>query len=143
MTYISVGKRAAAMLIDGAALLAIGWMIALATGDATATGFALSGAPALLLFVVAFAYFIVLEARLGATLGKLALGLIVIREDGAAIDWRASLVRNLLRVIDGLFFYLVGAILVWTSPTRQRLGDRVAGTVVTRRAAAPSAASAQ
>lgn len=34
-----------------------------------------------------------------------------------------------------LFVYLVGAILVWTSDRRQRLGDRVAGTVVAKRGA--------
>jgi uncharacterized RDD family membrane protein YckC len=43
-----------------------------------------------------------------------------------------SLVRSLLRIIDGLFVYLVGAILVWRSDMKQRFGDRVAKTVVVR-----------
>lgn len=42
--------------------------------------------------------------------------------------------RNVLRLLDGLFFYLIAAILVWTSRNRQRLGDRVAGTAVVRAA---------
>ena len=67
------------------------------------------------------------------SLGKMALGLRVIRTDGAPISWTESIIRNLLRIIDGLFVYLVGAILIWTSPLKQRLGDRVAKTVVVRR----------
>ena len=35
------------------------------------------------------------------------------------------------RIIDGIAFYLVGAIIVWNdSATRQRLGDKAAKTVV-------------
>jgi uncharacterized RDD family membrane protein YckC len=45
---------------------------------------------------------------------------------------QAALIRNILRIVDGLFVYLVGAILVWKSDKRQRLGDRVAHTVVVR-----------
>jgi uncharacterized RDD family membrane protein YckC len=80
-----------------------------------------------------FGYFIVLEATQGATLGKMALGLRVVKTNGAPITWADSLIRNLLRIIDGLFGYLVGAILIWSSPLKQRLGDRVAHTVVVRR----------
>jgi uncharacterized RDD family membrane protein YckC len=40
-----------------------------------------------------------------------------------------------LRIVDALpVAYLVGAIFVWTSDKRQRLGDRVAHTVVVPRA---------
>ncbi len=39
--------------------------------------------------------------------------------------------RNVLRIIDGLpLFYLASAILIWTSEKKQRLGDRVADTIV-------------
>jgi uncharacterized RDD family membrane protein YckC len=55
--------------------------------------------------------------------------------DGSPISWSESVIRNLLRIIDGLFGYLVGAILIWTSPLKQRLGDRVANTVVIRKRA--------
>jgi uncharacterized RDD family membrane protein YckC len=38
--------------------------------------------------------------------------------------------RNILPVIDGLLAYLIGAILIWRSDKKQRLGDRIAKTVV-------------
>ncbi|MFL5661319.1 MAG: RDD family protein, partial [Ktedonobacteraceae bacterium] len=71
----------------------------------------------------------------GATLGKMVVGLRVVKLDGSPISWSESVIRNLLRIIDGIFFYLVGAIFVWTSPRKQRLGDRAASTVVIRRRA--------
>jgi uncharacterized RDD family membrane protein YckC len=40
--------------------------------------------------------------------------------------------RNILRVIDGFFAYLIGAILIWRSDKQQRLGDTIAKTVVVK-----------
>jgi uncharacterized RDD family membrane protein YckC len=87
----------------------------------------------LLLAVLPFAYFTLLEGFFGATAGKLLVGLRVVKLDGAPIGWREAVVRNLLRYIDEILFYLVAAIAVWASPQRQRLGDRAADTVVVRR----------
>jgi uncharacterized RDD family membrane protein YckC len=70
---------------------------------------------------------------LGGTLGKLALGMRVVMEDGSPVTLTASLIRNLLRIIDGLFAYLLGAIFIWTSPAKQRLGDRLAKTFVVKK----------
>jgi uncharacterized RDD family membrane protein YckC len=76
----------------------------------------------------------VLEAVMGGTLGKMLLGIRIVTLDGSRIGWGASIIRNLLRIIDGLpFAYILGAILIWTSPHKQRLGDRVAHTVAVRR----------
>jgi uncharacterized RDD family membrane protein YckC len=98
-------------------------------------GISLTGASFIAGVGIVFAYYIVLEAIFGATLGKLATNLRVVREsDGGPIDWSASVIRNVLRVIDGLVLYLVGLIAMCFSKKRQRIGDRVAGTVVVRRA---------
>jgi uncharacterized RDD family membrane protein YckC len=132
MRYTGVGLRSVATALDLAVIVAIGYGIARATGGVTANGFELHGGPALLWFASGFLYYIVMEAACGATLGKLLLGLRVRGEDGAPVAVGAAVTRNVLRVVDGLFFYLPGAILVWTSPRRQRLGDRIAGTVVVR-----------
>ena len=56
----------------------------------------------------------------------------VVREDGTPIDMEQAFKRNILRVNDGLFAYLIGAILIWRSDKQQRLGDCVAKTVVVR-----------
>jgi uncharacterized RDD family membrane protein YckC len=133
MNYVGVGLRAVAVIIDTIILMVVGYVIAMFGGTTTASGFQLNGGPALLLFLIGFAYYIVMEAQQGGTVGKLVLGLRVVKEGGGKLDWQASIIRNLLRIVDGLFVYLVGAILVWTSDKKQRLGDRVAHTVVVKR----------
>ncbi len=129
---VGVGWRFAATLVDGIIFVILGYILALFSGGTTADGFALTGAPALLWLLIGLAYYVVMEAMSGATVGKLACGLRVLKTDGSPCDWQASLVRNLLRIVDALVFYLVAAILVWTSPQRQRLGDRVGETVVVK-----------
>jgi uncharacterized RDD family membrane protein YckC len=76
------------------------------------------------------AYMTVMESAYGASLGKFAVGIRVVRLDGQPVDGFTSFLRNIIRAVDGAFFYLVGAIIVWNSPLRQRLGDKAAKTVV-------------
>ena len=134
MQAVGVFPRFIAVFIDAILLGIVGYAMAIPFGAATSTGFNLTGAPALLFFLVALAYYVVLETTKGATLGKMAMGLRVVRLDnGGPIDWKASIIRNILRIVDGLFFYLVGAICVWVSKNRQRLGDMAAKTVVVRK----------
>lgn len=55
----------------------------------------------------------------------------VVREDdGGKIDIERSFKRNILRMIDGLIAYLIGAVLVWRSAKKQRFGDSIAETLV-------------
>jgi uncharacterized RDD family membrane protein YckC len=85
------------------------------------------------LFVLLWlAYYVFGEALTGATIGKGMVGIRVVDEHGEHPSLGAAIGRNLLRPVDGLFFYLVGAIFALASPRRQRLGDRAAHTVVVR-----------
>jgi uncharacterized RDD family membrane protein YckC len=138
LQYVGVGRRFLAVLVDLVILGVIDYVISLAFGGAQTGGgsvsVSLTGFPALIVALIPVFYYIVLEAVMGGTLGKMLLGIRVVTVDGSQIGWGASLVRNLLRIIDGLpFAYILGAILIWTSPHKQRLGDRVAHTVVVRR----------
>jgi len=124
LQYVSVGPRFLAVLIDTIILAIVNGIIGAVLHNSSAIG--------IISAVIGIAYYIIMEATQGATVGKMVLGLRVVRADGAPISWNESVIRNLLRIVDGLFIYLIGAILVWNSPTRQRLGDRVAKTVVIR-----------
>jgi uncharacterized RDD family membrane protein YckC len=87
----------------------------------------------LIILVIYFLYFTLLEGHYGQTVGKMAVKIKVVKEaDASPIDYGEAAVRTILRVIDGLFVYLVGAILIWSSDEKQRLGDRVAHTVVVK-----------
>ncbi|MFW5921919.1 MAG: RDD family protein [Halodesulfurarchaeum sp.] len=125
-----IGIRFVALFIDTIVLFVLGYVIAIPIGMTSATGFNLQGGPAFLWILIGFGYFIVLEGKYGKTVGKRLVGIEVVTEDGRPIDYQASLIRNVLRIIDGIFFYLVGAILVILSEDEQRLGDRIANTIV-------------
>ena len=132
MEAVGVGRRAVAILIDSVLLFVVGYVIAFFTGGTTRDGFHIQGGPAFLWFGIVIAYYTIMEALSGATLGKRAMGLKVVKEGGEPLDWQASIVRNVMRIVDGFFFYLVAAIAVWVSKKRQRLGDMAAHTLVVR-----------
>ncbi|MGZ4938732.1 MAG: RDD family protein, partial [Halobacteriota archaeon] len=95
----------------------------------------LAGLGSVITVVIFFVYFWLLEGTYGQTVGKMAVKIKVLREDGSKIDYADSAVRNILRPIDLIPYiipYLLGAILIWSSDKRQRLGDRVAHTIVVK-----------
>lgn len=93
----------------------------------------------ILLGSLSWGYFVINEMVLnGSSIGKLALHLQVIKDDGSSIDIVDSLARNFLRYIDLLpGTYLVGIAAMMLNAQSKRLGDYVAGTVVIRTLAAP------
>ncbi len=72
----------------------------------------------------------------GRTLGKLAMGLRVVRDDGGPIGFRQSLTRALVRLaleLPGLIPPLTSLASLWTmlaDPRGRRIGDLAAGTMV-------------
>ena len=131
-THAGVGRRFVAQVIDLVVLFVLAYLIAVVTGDTTSSGFQIEGGPAFLWFAIVGLYFIALEGMYGQTVGKRLSGIVVITEDLTAIDLRAALIRNVLRLIDGFVFYAIGLVLILLSDRGQRLGDRVADTVVVR-----------
>jgi len=85
-----------------------------------------------LYFIIYVGYFTYLEGSRGQTAGKMITKIRVVREDGGPIDMNQAFTRNILRIIDGLLAYLIGAILIWRSERKQRLGDSIAKTVVVK-----------
>ena len=84
-----------------------------------------------LLFCVYWGYFAAFEILWhGQTPGKRVAGIRVVKDTGRPITAIEGIGRNLVRLIDGLFFYVVGMISVMLSQQNKRLGDYVAGTVV-------------
>src|SRR5262245_54545978 len=134
MQYVSVGRRLVAALVDSVIVFfGFGFPLAALAGKVSSSPagveFHLEGGAAFALFGLCFAYYIAMEAMLGTTIGKALLGLRVRPTDGNRIGWTAGLVRNLVRIVD-VCLAMSGPLLIWSSPRRQRLGDRAAGTVV-------------
>jgi uncharacterized RDD family membrane protein YckC len=74
------------------------------------------------------------EGTTGATVGKRALGLVVIREStGAFLGGWLALGRQILHAVDSTLCYLGYLWPLWDSK-RQTFADKIVGTVVVRRA---------
>jgi len=147
-----MGKRFAAKLIDGLiGAVIIGGLGALLIGGAASSlqtdpvtgevsGGGLFGAAFFgylgLVFVYTIAYDVVLIAVKGATLGKMAMGIKVIREqDGAIPGWGPSALRWLIPTVGSMICGLI-TLLVYISPFFDNTGrfqgwhDKVAKTFV-------------
>lgn len=85
-------------------------------------------------FLVQVLNLVVLQGLTGASIGKLVVGLRVIRADGriAGIGW--ATLRWLLLFVDAFCFFLPGVVLVFVTKGHRRLGDMAASTFVVRRA---------
>jgi uncharacterized RDD family membrane protein YckC len=133
-----LGRRISAALIDLALLLALFFVLGVTIGESRGEGgefsVSLNGAEAALYLALVLLYYFALEAAIGQTVGKLLLGLRVVRTDGSRPSVAAIALRTLLRVVDWLpLLYLVGFIAIQaTGPRRQRLGDLAAKTSVAR-----------
>lgn len=133
-----LGDRLIAIILDSlmmmAVFAAVGTWVASLMGGRVTGGFWMEGPPASitigLTMLLGFVYFWFMESLAGGTLGKRILGLQVRAMSGARCTLTQSLVRNLLRIVDGLAIYLVGFFIALFSKFRQRLGDHLAKTVV-------------
>ena len=128
-----LGSRSLACFLDTVLLsfLVVIWLV----GSTAALAWTGVGAGWILavvllgLFVLNWFYFAGLEAALGGqTPGKMAVRLRVVTRQGGKPGLSALLVRNFLRPVD----LLLGVPLMAVDPLARRLGDRVAGTLVTR-----------
>lgn len=83
-------------------------------------------------FLMEWLYPVAFELAMeGQTLGKKALGLRVLCDDGTPVTLSASVLRNLLRAVDFLpFLYGLGLAVMLVNRDFKRLGDLAGGTVV-------------
>lgn len=137
-----IGSRFIAMLVDTLlqtllglvvgvllALFGVVWMAMLETASTWVLAIIV-----ILLFIILGGYFLFFEAtRNGQTPGKMFAGIRVILDSGHPIDFRAALLRNVMRLVDSLpGTYGIGIVSVFFSPQYRRLGDYVAGTLVVK-----------
>jgi uncharacterized RDD family membrane protein YckC len=100
----------------------------------------------LVLCLVYLSYFFISETLWDRSLGKLLTGLVVRGTDGSRCGWKRAAVRTLLRPLE-VNPLLLGALpagvsVLWTK-RRQRLGDILAGTVVTQRSQATAISASE
>jgi uncharacterized RDD family membrane protein YckC len=134
------GRRILATIVDGLVFGLLYAVMALLFGTVASEGHAsywngsLPALPSVLYVAIIALYYVLLEGYLGQTVGKMALGIKVVREDNGEVPGLGgATIRTLLRIVDGLFSYLVAFITVLISGKNQRLGDMAARTLVVRK----------
>ena len=135
MEYQGIGPRFVAQLVDAIILWVVFFLLGF--GMTGAFSFDLYGSAAWPFIgawgLIVLLYFVVLEGTMGATVGKKVAKIRVVQEDGKPCGIVPSLIRNILRIIDELpLLYIIGIILVSRSDKKQRLGDKIAKTVVVK-----------
>jgi uncharacterized RDD family membrane protein YckC len=132
-----IATRFMALMLDLAIIFGVAFillMASLVTAEAVAVIVASS-----LVLVFYIGYFVIFEvAGGGRTVGKRAVGLRVVTDGGAPAGLRASLIRNLMLLLEGLpLFYAPAIVSALVTRNNQRLGDLMAGTLVVREVKAP------
>lgn len=132
----SFASRALAIALDLLILLATAWFVGFAV---LSLAFTLDSAAGAALFLVTEVMILVgvpvtVETLTrGRSVGKLATGLRVVRDDGGPIRFRHALIRGLLGVLEFYISYgSIPLIVSLTSKRGKRVGDILAGTYVVR-----------
>jgi uncharacterized RDD family membrane protein YckC len=90
--------------------------------------------PAVAYALIVVLYYILMEGYLDQTLGKLLLGIKVVREDNGEVpELGTATIRTVLRIVDGPVSYLVAFVTVLISGKNQRFGDMASHTLVVRK----------
>lgn len=94
---------------------------------------ALAGGYWLLATCIQILYFTFMESSKNqATVGKMAMGIIVTDLNGGKLDFSKALVRNLCKIISNLTL-LIGYIMAGFTEKRQALHDMIASTLVVKK----------
>jgi uncharacterized RDD family membrane protein YckC len=135
LNYQGIGPRIAAQIVDAIVFIVLFFILGFAmSGSLT---FQYSGPDAYPFlggyFLIFLLYYTLLEGYMGQTVGKKLLKIKVVQEDGKPCGFGPAFVRTILRIIDALpFLYIIGMVLIARSEKKQRLGDRLAKTVVVK-----------
>ncbi len=149
--FASIWRRGMAQLIDGlfqagpgfALMIAAFWMVR----DSERSAFQELHLWFFVFILFTFVWWVVslgvfgfLEGRWGRTPGKWVVGIRVLGTDLKPCGFVRGLIRNVLLIVDGMFSYMVGILLVALTENWQRIGDLAARTVVVK---APRSAAAE
>lgn len=134
--------RFVAVLIDGIVLSIVGFFVGLlaslpgafVVGNSSGPESAAVGATSLLLahllnFIIGLSYDVVFVGRFGATPGKMACGLKIIRSDGRRVSYARALGRHFAEILSGLIL-MIGYIMAAFDEEKRALHDHLCDTRV-------------
>ncbi len=126
-------SRFVAKAIDTVLQVAVFLLVSFPLGIVVASSSgALAAALRIVLIVaVVFGYPIVMETiTRGRTVGKMVMGLRVVRDDAGPIGFRQAFTRGAFAIVDFLTSWIVSVLTMLLTERSKRVGDLLAGTVV-------------
>jgi uncharacterized RDD family membrane protein YckC len=135
MNFAGFWIRVLAYIIDIIPLAAIGFILALVTGEPlidTDPAAPVYGLSDFISLIVGLAYFVGFESSAyQATPGKMALGLVVVDLDGRRISPARAVGRYFAKILSAMIL-LIGFIMVAFTERKQGLHDIIASTLVVK-----------
>jgi uncharacterized RDD family membrane protein YckC len=141
MRYAGFWIRFVALLIDGIAMQALSflailpivyWMDGMEDMGLVASWFIAQQDYSYIGFFVAVAYAVFFVGRFGATPGKMALGLLIVTEDGGRVGYLRAFCRYLSTILSGIIL-CIGYLMAAFDGEKRALHDRICSTRVIRK----------
>lgn len=123
--YAGFWIRFLAALIDGIVLGAVSYILGLASTEVFSSQWIMQN-------LLGFLYFIVLTGLWGQTLGKMVIGVRVVRTSGSTAGWGAIVLRETIGKFVSIIVLLLGYIWAGFDKHKQGWHDKMADTVVIR-----------
>jgi uncharacterized RDD family membrane protein YckC len=127
--YAGFWIRCGARLIDGILIAIVQYSLIFAVaglGSESAVSLGVSG---LIYFLVHPSYEAVMTVKYRATLGKLALGIRILRTDGSTLSWGRAIGRYFAQLLSQIILF-IGYLMAVFDDRKQTLHDRLCDTVV-------------
>ena len=128
--YAGFWIRFAAALLDGIALQVVFLVLSLITDSSPLKP---SLGMSILQYAISWSYYVILTVLLGQTLGKMILGIHVVRNDGLPNTWGSILLREIIGKIVSAIILLIGYIMAGFDSEKRALHDRMARTRVIKK----------
>lgn len=130
MNYASFWQRFAAVFIDGIIFGIINWLLSTFLTQALGNAGSLMGSGMSLIAMIL--YYVVYQAQAGQTLGKKALGIKVVDEQGKTPSVVTFFLREIIgKLVSGIILGIGYLMMLWDG-RKQTLHDKIAGTFVIR-----------
>lgn len=113
MKYASFFERFAAVLVDSVLLIAVNLVIK----------------NEMAFFLVSTAYFVWMNGAYGATVGKMVMGIRIVKENKAKINYSDAMLREIVSYLSFIVLFIGYLVVIW-DPKKQAWHDRLAKTVV-------------
>lgn len=131
--YAGFWRRVAAWIIDSIILGVIVELVSVIIGFGIESDTAFLATTNVLSTVIGWLYFAIMESTSNqATLGKMALSIVVTDEAGNRISFARATGRHFAKILSALIF-LIGFFMIAFTQKKQGLHDMIAGTLVVQR----------